>query len=331
MMHKSLQKLFYVEYNIFIGEKSIEIRIFLLYNVINILGVIDMDYILVFIAVLLLAFTFVLQKFYQTGVGSGAAVSMLFTALRGLLGAAFLFCIGGFTMELTPYSLLMAFLYAMLVLVYTLISFRMLEGGMMASYTMFLMAGGMTVPYFWGILFLNEASTVWRFIGLALLLAGVVYSNLKGEKIKKSLLLMGVLVFVLNGFVSTVSKLHQTEARYSVISSNSFAILCSIIQFAVSIIAFAVLAGKSKGVMKGFPYKKMIPLVALIAALSAVSQLFQLIGAKTIDAAALYPIITGGTIVFSSVGALIFFKEKVNRSFVLGIVLCVIGTCMFLI
>ena len=44
----------------------------------------------------------------------------------------------------------------------------------MSLYTLFLMSGGMTVPYVWGVAFLNEDLTLFGILGL-LLITGDVY------------------------------------------------------------------------------------------------------------------------------------------------------------
>ena len=63
---------------------------------------------------------------------------------------------------LNPYrfSLIMAFLMAALGVSYTLIGFYIMEKETVAIYTLFLMTGGMIVPYIWGLFVLNETISI---------------------------------------------------------------------------------------------------------------------------------------------------------------------------
>jgi drug/metabolite transporter (DMT)-like permease len=44
----------------------------------------------------------------------------------------------------------------------------------------------------------------------------------------------------------------------------------------------------------------------------------------------LYPIVTGGSIIFTVAVGWIFLKEKPTKQLLLGVIACVAGTCLFL-
>lgn len=54
-------------------------------------------------------------------------------------------------------------------------------------------------------------------------------------------------------------------------------------------------------------------LIVLSTLLSGMSYILQLNGSKNLPATVLYPLITGGTLVFSTVAGIIFFKEKFQK------------------
>ena len=56
----------------------------------------------------------------------------------------------------------------------------------------------------------------------------------------------------------------------------------------------------------------------------------QLMGAKALPATVLYPLVTGGSIVFSAFSGMIFLREKLSRRQITSIILCVAGTLLFL-
>ena len=66
------------------------------------------------------------------------------------------------------------------------------------------------------------------------------------------------------------------------------------------------------------------------AAVGGVSYIFQLESAKNLPATVVYPFLTGGSIIFTAISGLLFFKEKISKKVFVGIVLCFIGTLMFL-
>lgn len=290
------------------------------------------DYLMLLTAVLLLAGDFAINKLYQKKVGADARAVLLFNCINGLLTAGIFFVINGilngFSFEFHWYSFLMAAAMALFGLSYNCIGFRMLRDGNMASYTLFLMTGGMVLPYVVGLIALDEPFSYLRTIGLLIIFAGVFSANTPKVRPSRKYLLMGGAVFLLNGLVSTVSKLHQIETVMPTVSSASFVMLSGIAKCVCCACALAFMkkdapVGASKGNMSLF-------LIALSALLGGGSYLLQLIGAENLPATVLYPIITGGAIIFTALAGRIFFKEKIARMTLVGIALCFLGTCMFL-
>jgi multidrug transporter EmrE-like cation transporter len=58
--------------------------------------------------------------------------------------------------------------------------------------------------------------------------------------------------------------------------------------------------------------------------------LLQLFGAASLPATVLYPFVTGGSIVLSSLAGIIFFKDKLSKNVIASIILCFLGTILFL-
>ena len=82
--------------------------------------------------------------------------------------------------------------------------------------------------------------------------------------------------------------------------------------------------------VKGAPLKKTLPLVVATTAVSGTSYVLQLNAAVKVNASVMYPMLTGGTIIFTSLMAWLCYREKPSRREALGIALCFIGTLMFL-
>ncbi len=288
-----------------------------------------MYYAMLTFAVILLAFNFALTKLYQKKNGVSEKAGYLFNSMVGLFTALIFFASNGFTVNITPFSAIMGFSYAALVTFYTIIGFKILEYGTMALYTLFLMVGGMTIPYIYGLLFLDEKFSYLRTLALFIIMAGVALANYSGEKLDKKRLMMCIAVFVLNGFVSVTSKLHQIEAVYDTVDTQEFVIITGVAKFIFAGILYLG-AKKEESENKKLPFRFVLLLTAGSAAIVGLSSFVQLIGAANLPATVIYPFVTGGTIVFSSLAGMIFYREKITLKTSISIFLCFVGTLMFL-
>ncbi|MBQ9805266.1 MAG: hypothetical protein IJW49_01985 [Clostridia bacterium] len=293
------------------------------------------DYGLLGLAAILLAVDFALSKLYQKRAGATLSAGFAFNALSGLFTALIFWAIGGFQLEFSLYSAIMACLLSALGIAYTLFGFRILKSGSMALYSLFLMVGGMTLPYIWGLLFLNEPFSWLRTAGLVVLILAVLLSNLpkKGERLNAKLFLMCLAVFVLNGLVSVVSKTHQVQLDFAAVSASQFVAFSGVAKLVLAGTAFLITRKIDRQQSANAPRAKLpfvLGIVATSAAVGGISYLFQLIGAENLPATVLYPFITGGSMIFSSIVGMIVFREKPSRALLFSIGLCFVGTLIFL-
>ncbi|MBR7133804.1 MAG: DMT family transporter [Clostridia bacterium] len=283
---------------------------------------------IVIIATVLLAFTFALQKKYQQIEGSDIIAGLKFNAVIGLLTAVIFLALLGFKIEFSAFSAVLAFAMALFSMLYSVIGFKILKLSGMAIYSIFLMSGGMLLPYFYGVLFLDEELSLFRIAGVVIILVAVILSNKAKHSIKTAVLIYCVAVFVLNGFVSIVSKAHQINETFAPVSSTAFVMYTGIFKALLSSAALLFLKPKrSAGI---FSSRFAFLISGAFALLSGVSYMLQLIGAKELPATVLYPIVTGGSIVFSTLSGRLFFKEKISCYQLVSVALCFIGTILFL-
>lgn len=295
-----------------------------------------MDYIFLLIAVLLLGAQFTVSKLYQTKAGSGFFASTLFSLTGAIIPTIVFACICNFNIPFNWFSFLMAAGATLSIVIYTIIGMKIMSISSVAFYTMFLMAGGMFVPFLYGIIFLNEQLSVFKIIGIILLLTALVFPVInKGQEKNKNpklFIILSICIFILNGLVGVFNKTHQISPY--AISTYEFLfwqkLIASITLFIVaSIYAFSK---KDKTKIK-FDIKNaliLLPLVVIFVIFSQSSLVLQLISAKTIDAAVMFPIITGGTIVFSSLFGMIFFKEKLDKKGLFALILALVATVLFI-
>lgn len=288
-----------------------------------------MDYALVITATVLLAIDFSISKKYQSVVGTSPAVGLIFNMANGLLTAIIFWAIGGFKLTFSPFSAILASGMALCGLLYSLLGFRILKTGNMSLYSLFLMSGGMLVPYIYGLWRWDEEPGLWRILGVICILTAVALSNRAKSQVSAKLLSLCAAIFLLNGMVSILSKCHQIEKVYPTVESAGFVMYSGIARAIFSAAALPFFK-REKTAEGGKFWSFSLLLAAGSAVIGGVSYLFQLIGAETLPATVLYPIVTGGSILFSTFAGKLFFKEKISTTQWISVGLCFVGTCLFL-
>lgn len=288
-------------------------------------------YILIIIADLLLAVTFLFQKKYQKLSGTSLKAGLVYNALMGVFSAIMFLCINGFEIRITGFSLFMAVIFATVVTLYIFVGFKLMEKGCMSIYTLFLMAGGMTVPYVWGVLFLDEALTFIRTLGLLAIIVAIGISNSGAKNVDKKQIIMCISVFLLNGVSSVTAKMHQINPVSQVVTSPDFAFLVMVVKAVMC--SVILLINRKRFVsdsQKMSSVKTILPIVLFAAMADGISYMLQLIGATQLPASVLYPMVTGGSVILTSLAGVVVFKEKLSARQWIGVAICFVGTLFFL-
>lgn len=313
------------------------------------------NYLTVLLSVVLLALQFTATKLYQLKFGSSPISSARFNVIvrsitTVIFLAATLIAVGG--IEFSGFSLLCAAVIAAACVAYTMLGFAAMKLGPVSVYTLFLMCGGMLMPYLYGVIFLNETINTARILGIILMLLSLAMPLLdskaeSGGKKKTPAVywLLCAVIFVLNGFVSIFSKVHQTS-QLETVGTIEFVFLSNLCNFVISLAAYLIFRSRVKGRAEpepddGISHGKLaaalgatLPVMLGICAVTAVfdgsSYFLQLTGAKNLDASVLYPMITGGSVVLSALAAFIFFGEKPRKFAFIGLVISFAATFLFL-
>lgn len=289
------------------------------------------SYFLVILADILLAATFVFQKKYQLKMGTSFKAGLVYNLMMGLFSSVIFLFVNKFHIEFSWFSIGMATVFTCAIMMYIFLSFMIMKKGNMSLYTLFLMSGGMTVPYVWGVAFLDEDLTLFRTLGLLLIIGAIVIFNSDVKKIDKKQVLLCVAVFFLNGISSVSSKLHQINPVSEIVTSSDFSFIVMVVKTVFSAVLMFVFRNKFKSEETAkLPIKAVIPVVILAAAADGFSYMLQLMGASNLPATVLYPLVTGGSVILSAIAGLVVYKEKLNLRQWLGIALCFAGTLLFL-
>ena len=304
-----------------------------------------MEYLILFFSVMCIAGQFNINKVYQKKFAHGLKNMLFFPFVCGIVNAIF-FTLLGFVLyggfpDFSLFSFLIAIILAVIGTLSAVVGIMIMKYGKISVYSVFMMLGGMILPYFYGVFFLGETLSPFRIIGLIALICALPLSALnpkdtKNKTSSKKYYILCVLIFCINGTVSIISKTHSISI--SAVPAANFIVYASLWQIVINGVAYYIFSrrlDKSKpqnDTPKVKPNKIYAVLTIFIfAVVSGAGFLFQLISAETVPAVAMFPFITGGSIVLSTVAARIFFKEKVGKPALAGIAMSVCGTLLFLI
>ncbi len=276
----------------------------------------------------LFSLQFVFNKKYEARMGQSLKSSAYFLIVLSAAAILLVLAINRFCFSFSPYSLIMAVLLAVVSMLCTVLSLRAMHLGSLSVYTLFLMLGGMLLPSVLGVTFLKEEMGLFRKLAFLLITAALALPVLDRKNRKKSsfrfyLLCFGL--FMLNGMNSCITKLHQINAQ--AVDTNSFLAMMYAVQLLTGLVYLLCSnTGRRKSItldLKSALFAAGYALVNSIASFGNVSC------AKTLDASLQYPLVTGGTILFSALCGFILFREKPNVYTAVGIVLAVGATVLY--
>ena len=285
-----------------------------------------MDYVLILAAVACYAAQFAFTKVYEGLVKQTTVTSLVMLVIIGLTGATVCFCINGFQVQFSSVSAGMALIFALATIPYYMIGIKVLSMGSLAVYSMFMMLGGMLVPFAYGVLFLQEALSAGKVLGTVLLTAFIVLQALtqkapadveqkKAGKQKLLFFLLCMAIFLINGLTSVIAKAHQLSEN--AVDEASFTVMfCSLTAILSAMLLSVCLLKNRKGTTaeaKKPLKRKPVFFVTMIGAVQQVGNLLLLIAAANVPASVQFPLISGGVIVLSAFVSALIFREKLSK------------------
>lgn len=299
---------------------------------------------------------FMVTKAFEKNYGKTVRASLSFSLLYSLFAGVIFFIIklvsSGTVFNLNPFSLCMAFGLSLVNILSSAIGIKTLALGDIAVYSLFLMLGGMIVPFFAGIVFLKESVSVCNLIGVAIMIIALCLPVFFGKKNKNAgeaqtdgdtkkktsvfFYVLCVFLFILNGLSSTLSKFNSVKEGAAL--GAEFTFYTYGIQFVISLAAFALTTalGKSDKTQNeekhpGILFRPVaIGCGAAFGAVNGTAFLMSSVAAEHVVAVAQYPLITGATILFSSLLAFLFYREKPTALQLVQIVISLAATILFM-
>lgn len=286
-------------------------------------------YLMIIGSVICFSVQFVFTKCYQRERGANVFSTLIMVLIYSSLFVPMYFMIGGFKFEFTWYSLLIAGLLAINGITCDIFCIKVLSVANLSVYSIFLMLGGMLVPFFYGLIFFDEKLTVFRVFAVLFTIVALLSTFRKGEdnkKITPKAIFYFIMIFLTNGLGGTLIYIHQKSA-YEVVSTSGFLLLSSINRFSLAglIIICIVIFGKINAKKQPEPINNVVVdrkalmtswAISIAAAcgfalMQGTAQFMEACTAKYIDAGVQATILSGGCIFMSAIFGL-FFKEKIT-------------------
>lgn len=273
-------------------------------------------------AAFLFSFQFLFNQQFRKLNGDGIDSTVTFSMYANGISFLILLVLSGFSLHVTWFSALIAAIYAVAQLLYSYSGLKAFATANLSLYSIFTMLGGMLMPFAYGVIFCNEELSVPRICCVVLIIVATLLTFEKSERKGKNMKYY-LAVFVLNGTVSVLAKIHQSNAELSV-DSYSFMATVNIFVF-IMCVAFRLI----KNHKVKFISLKELGSVSGYAVCSGVGNLFSLIALAKLPASVQFPIITGGVMCFSTIISFIR-KEKPTPRTVISVVLASVSTVLMM-
>lgn len=312
-----------------------------------------MDFLYLLIACLFFSVQFLFQKNFQKNTRGGFAVS-LWNQFALYLCMAIYLAIKTRSFAVNGTALLYSVLYAVSGLSCSIASLFAMRYGKVSAVSGFCLAGGMVLPFFYGIFWLGEDVTVLKIAGILVLCASLVPSLCEKDPSGKTrsradllkYTLLSLVVFCGNGFVSIFSKAHQVSPN--AIGTDEFVLLNAVVCLTITGVGMLILTvvtgarGDKKpfrtvfyeladGPMAPKIFFLCVAMTACYALCNGLGNIFSLRCALTMDSSIQFPLLSGIVIFLTAVLGWLCFREKIGKNNLISLVLTVVGITLFVI
>ena len=310
------------------------------------------EYLLLLIACAFFAVQFVFQKLFQQRTVEGLSVCLWNQLVCCTVSIVYLMVSYGVPQELTEPAFGYALAYSAAGMICSVATITAMSCGKVAAVGNYCLAGGMIVPFLYGIIALGESADLWKWLGIAVLCLSMVPSMLKKEESRENssgrgvkFTLWCIVVFLTNGLVSVFSKMHQISP--AAIDDNDFVLVSAFIRCAAALGILLILAAVSRKKggehplrqafwdigtvpMTGKLFAALIVFAGAYAVCNTLGNLFSLRCMVTMDASLQFPLLSAVVIILTAVFGRIFFREKFGRETVISLILSTVGIALFM-
>ena len=316
-------------------------------------------YFLLFVSALIFSSQFLITKQYQRYRGESLFSTVKLSLFAYLTIAAFFFikgCLtgGGVVFGFSWFTFAMTLGIGTVALLNVYMGIKVLAVGDMSVYSVFMMLGSLLMPTFVGLIFYEESFGWIKGVAIALMFGAIVLSvsGVDKGKFGWKAVLYYIGIFVTNGLIGVFFTVHQNNAALTagavqgadgawVVNSDVFMTwygLSTVLLTSVLLLLFSLRRPKTlrqEGALS-VPGKAMAVFLALIPSLygicNGLGDYFIALATApgALGSSVTFPIINGGTILFSTVIGWLLYKEKVKGKVVASMGLVLISTVLFM-
>lgn len=292
-----------------------------------------LEYSLIILSTILFGGQFIALNAYQDKNAKSYQSIFLFCALFSLVGAILFLALTGFNISFSWYTFIFALIAAIVQIFLQIVGIKALALGRVEIYSLFNVAGGMSVAYIFGITYFHEEIKISHIIGLILvfiaLLIPIIFEKSNKEKSKLIFWILCFLVFIANGVFGSINKLHISSNNGLSIREYMFYIYFSI--FIISSTSFGVMSIFNKNETKSLINIKGMSFALIYGLVNSVGMFLQYSFADKIPASILFPLSNGGCIVFGLIIGCIAYRKKPKLSDIIQLIIAIMGMSLFII
>lgn len=274
----------------------------------------------------------VLTKKYQISAGTNHYATVMLALISGFMTvvfAAIVLLFSPITLEVSPYSILIACGSTMCSVIGLFCKLKAYEAGQIAISNVFASTGGVLISCLWGLLFLGETLSFRQAAVIITIIAAILLITVKpGEKVNKHILWIYLLIFISCGMEAVFSKVHQVEERYTRVNEISFLFWVGAIRVIIFVPIYLNLKLKQ--------YRTThLPVAAFASAVGvtlfgSMNLVVTLVVAKVLPITITSPITTGINVGLTALLPWIIYKEKLTKREIIGVILSMGGLMLYM-
>lgn len=276
---------------------------------------------------------FIALNAYQGKNGKSYQSILFFCAVFSLTGALVFLSLNGFQLGFSWYTLLYAGIAGIIQIALQIAGIKALALGRVEVYTLFNVAGGMSVAYLFGITYFQEEVKAAHIIGLVLVLLAlfvpIIFDRKNNQKSRLIFWFLCAGVFLANGFFGSVNKIHIVSGEGLSIKEYMFYMYAWIA--VLSSLSFLALSFFKKNETKLLLNRWGLLFAFLYGLVNSVGMFLQYSYADKVPASILFPLSNGGTMVFGLIIGCIAYRKKPTLPDIIQIVIAILGMVLFLI
>lgn len=301
-----------------------------------------MYYALIMLSVVMFGFCFAINAEYSNRVGRSLKISLIFSSISSTAGLIVLLIINSFKLEFTLFTFIVALFSVANSILITFCGFQALGTINLSLYSLFMMLGGMVLPFLQGIIFYGEALTVSKIVCFIFITIALLFTIDKGTMGNKKAVLYYVAIFILNGMSGVISKIFTTAGSGGLLSlftstpfektsAAGFSILGAFLTVVVSLLLLLIFFRKPDEKQKNKNSLLTIALASGGGILNRIANYVLVIALAFVDTSVQYPMVTGGVMIVSTVMAF-FSKNKPKKNEIISVCIAFVGLlALFLI